>query len=173
MVRAPSKFASDATIPQTTEVFEKIRQCRNTALQKNRSPFVTRHSQFAGHQSLPLNQSPIASRYSLIAVRHLPFAIRQSPFTAVFGSAGASPSHDFRRLKSALKEFVINYGLKPIAWFVSLNRLNSVEACNKYRQTLLLQNLPAALQSLQGGADGYELARLGLNLASRRASQRV
>jgi hypothetical protein len=43
---------------------------------------------------LPFNQSPFTIRYS-------PFATR-----CLFGSAGASPSHDFRRLKSALSFFV-------------------------------------------------------------------
>jgi len=33
------------------------------------------------------------------------------------GSAGAPPSQAFRRLKSALSFFVINYGLKSVAWF--------------------------------------------------------
>jgi len=49
---------------------------------------------FASRRLVPFNQSPIASRHSLIAVCHLPFAIRQSPVANRyrFGSAGASPS---------------------------------------------------------------------------------
>jgi len=49
----------------STEIF---RQCRSTALQKKPS-------------------------YLPIATRHLPFTVRQSLFTAVFGSVGTSPSH--------------------------------------------------------------------------------
>ncbi len=34
----------------------------------------------------------------------------------IFGRAGARPSKKIRRLKSALSFFVINYGLKSVAW---------------------------------------------------------
>jgi hypothetical protein len=69
---------------------EFFRQCRSTALQKK-----------------TIRYSPLAVHYSLLA-------IRQSPSLRL-GRSLSLPK--FRRLKSALKFFVINYGLKSIAWF--------------------------------------------------------
>jgi hypothetical protein len=37
----------------------------------------------------------IFRQFRSIALQKKPFAIRYSPFAAVLGSAGASPSHDF------------------------------------------------------------------------------
>jgi hypothetical protein len=42
-----------------------FRQCRNTALQKNHSPFATHHLLSTAHHPLPFYQSLIASRHSL------------------------------------------------------------------------------------------------------------
>jgi len=62
----------------------------------------------------------LPSHHSPIAIRHSPFTNRQSPIAIRrrFGSAEASPSHDFRRLKLALSFFVTDYELKSVAWLV-------------------------------------------------------
>jgi hypothetical protein len=63
-----------------------FRQCRSTALQKNRSPLATHHSPLAVHYS------PLAIRHSLLATRYSLFAAvshRPSPFLRFT----ASPFH--------------------------------------------------------------------------------
>jgi hypothetical protein len=67
-------------------------------------------------------------KFSEVLLHYPPklFATRYSPFAAVFGSAGALPSHFIPSLvprpashsKSALSFSVINYGPKSVAWFV-------------------------------------------------------
>jgi len=67
-------------------------------------------------------KSSLTIRRSLFAIRYpLPSRPADLPISQPadkFGSAGTSPSQNFRRLKSALSFFVINYGLKSVAWFV-------------------------------------------------------
>jgi hypothetical protein len=62
-----------------------FRQCRNTALQKNLSPFATHHLLSTAHHPLPFYQSLIAA---VSRLADLPI----SRFADKFGSAGASPS---------------------------------------------------------------------------------
>ncbi|MFZ8851860.1 MAG: hypothetical protein ACO2PL_07115 [Armatimonadota bacterium] len=72
---------------------QNFRQCKSTATQ-NYSPLATRCSPFATRHSLLAAVLTFASRYSL-PFPDLPIC-RFHDLPIRFGSAGTSPSHDFR-----------------------------------------------------------------------------